>query len=254
MSDTLPNPPLKEVMVEVRWELEPSPINIPMDRGFELGVGAFWSSIRDEFTHHTRKAVGRSMEPYAIVHQFKRKEDNSLVIQLGHGIFTLSHTHVNYSWEHSFMPLFRKLFGLIPDAYRRPLNFNRCLLRYTDAISILPVNGVSPDMIQHLNGLMHVQMQNTIGEPYIPSNFTVDNQFKLDDMNIVLSISTGTQELENGESEPALIWRTTCMTKPGLLTLSQIESWLTSAHDRQTDLFTKLCKPELANVFRSPQA
>lgn len=251
MADTLPNAPLQEAMIEVRWELEVSPINIPMDRGFELAVGAFWQSIRDEFKGHTRKAVGRAPEPFSIVHQFRRDEEGSPVIQMGHGILTVSHTHKNYSWEGSFLPLFKRLFKLLPDAYRMPLKFNRCVLRYTDAISVTHDDGTPPDMAAFMNDHMHVALANTIGEPYVPANFTIDTQFQLEDMTVVLSITTGMQSDDSGEMFPALIWQTTCTTKAGPLTVEQIEAWLEKAHDKQTDLFTRLCKPNLNAHFRN---
>ncbi len=236
---TLKHAPLKEVMIELRWKLDPALLGDP---GFEMGSGLFWGAIKEEFPVHQRLNVPSAPRPYRVCHQWKKDEDDSPVIQLGPGVITLSHSNKGYSWDDAFMPLFGQVIQTFLQTYpyEGEMKFFLTLLRYMDAVKIGDYGHASPTAF--LKEWMNVSVQSEM-EGFAAENLQIQQEYAIDSQRVQLSISSGSVE-----DKTAIIWNTTCGSR-GEKTIEEVKAWLPTAHNILWNLFEKLCKQPLRDSF-----
>jgi len=108
----LPNAPLQEVILEVKWELSlDQSTKTFIDPGFELALGKFHNSLVENFPFAKTK-VPHQIPIQMLGHQTKLQfwtgENVWPVVQLGPGILAINDTDKNYEWAKTFYPLVQK--------------------------------------------------------------------------------------------------------------------------------------------------
>ena len=237
MGRQLAKAPLQEVMIELRWKLDE-----PWDPAFEPGCGLFWAAIREEFPVHVRINPTTYPDVYRVQHQYRKQQEDSTAIQLGHGVLTVSHATKGYSWEEAFFPFFRKTLYTFLQVYPlEKIEFNLVLLRYLDAVKIEDYGHAVLDAFLAEN--MNVVLQNDL-PGYTARNLKIQQEFDVEAGKVLLVVNSG---LLDGKT--AITWSTTCANRKAQ-TPEQIEEWLNVAHKIQGDLFVKVCKPNFYASFQ----
>lgn len=141
--------PLLEAWLEIRWQLESGPVtNLQRDPDFPFALGAFFSSVRDEFPH--KKDLGVSnvvpleMAPYVVRHQFWASQDKWPLLQLGPGVATVNFSRP-YTWD-LFQERALYLREKLLDAYGdKELETQSLALRYRNGV---PFDYASNDLLE----------------------------------------------------------------------------------------------------------
>ncbi|MCK4293401.1 MAG: TIGR04255 family protein [Planctomycetes bacterium] len=137
-SKKLKNPPLVEVILEVRWELQNGPQpQVKIDPHYSILLGRLYDKLQDHYPYHEplpQASIPDEISAYMVKQRFRREKDGWPLIQLGPGILTLNDTQ-NYNTFEEFRPLalsaVSQLFEVYPESEN--LKISSLLLRYIDA-------------------------------------------------------------------------------------------------------------------------
>jgi uncharacterized protein (TIGR04255 family) len=246
----LPKAPLKEVIFELRWDLEvDDKTQQEYDKGYELAQGKFQSLIKNKFKFYTRnlpREIPEHLLNYKTVHQFWLKENTWPVLQLGPGIFTMNDTDKNYVWEDTFFPLIQSYLKLLFKAYENKININFCNLKYIDAVKINDY----PDKNNILNFVknnLKIKLEHCFDINGILENININQTFKLKDRSLLnIVIANGT---DKNTKEPMLIWQTAVFKKT-VFKNNEILKWCKNAHSIISPLFKKMTKGDFYDSFK----
>ncbi len=145
MSRTYINPPLVEIIAELRWG--PPTLQLPQsamqaqplgmtDEELYMQLGSIVA--REGYDQFERvMPPGFPVPPHQVVYRYRQRssEDTSLY-QIGNGVFTVNATPPYKSWQH-FSPKVASGVTFLADAFQRvqraPPQFDTLLVRYIDA-------------------------------------------------------------------------------------------------------------------------
>ncbi|MBK8502173.1 MAG: TIGR04255 family protein [Saprospiraceae bacterium] len=245
----LVNAPLKEVLFELRWNLDYIPSQrIFDDPGFDEAAMAFTNSCQQDF----KKAI--ILKPpsipitalaYQVTHRFFKGAEKYPLYQLGPGVFTVNDNNKNYKWRD-----FNKLIGsgtsCLRNSFDRELVINRVELRYIDSVDINCLGDT--DKFEFLHKHLNISI-----EPYkfVDGNLKgirVDRTFEVgDQLNLNLSIATG---VDMDTTEEIAIWHTFVNNRVPL-TWDSLNAWIESAHDLCSQTFKKMTSQKLYEYFNT---
>ncbi|RSM65747.1 hypothetical protein DMH03_00895 [Amycolatopsis sp. WAC 01376] len=145
----LPNAPLVEALVELRWALKPGPNGGQIDPAHPLYVGNLFQAIRENYPFQERLPVAEvpdEMAPYNAKHRFRASADGWPLVQAGPGIVSYNATS-DYDWD-KFRASAIDLKGHLDAAYAAvtsdasPPDYRHLQLRYISAIKL--ESGIDP--------------------------------------------------------------------------------------------------------------
>lgn len=247
----LKNPPIVEVVVEIRWG-EKVP-NLNVDSRYRFLLGRLFEKLSDkypEIEYLPAAQVPEQMIRQVVQYRFRKGKDEWPLIQIGPGVFTINDTE-NYEWinfRKNCENAIKALYASSPEP--EDLKINEIILRYINAINI---NYNESNIIDFLREQMKISLSfpdmlfNSQTIANLPSSLECTSSFKCQKPNgvVTLKVSTG---LKN--NEPALIFE---------LLLSQNENvpimpdgfkpWLDSAHSILEDWFFKIISGDLERRF-----
>jgi uncharacterized protein (TIGR04255 family) len=238
--------PLREVIFELFWDLQPSadPGSNPLtDPGYQFAIGVFANEIRKEGF----PVVKRPLPAFIQVqnkpeYQFWVKEATWPVVQLGPGMITVNDTDKNYSWDDNFFKNIKLAFNALQTAYQHtPLKFNRIKLQYVNVVEI-PENVGSAEFIES-EFLVSVASQKVPGKR---GDITlVQTYIQEDGSRLVINIQTG---INRATGKQSLIW-TISVEQLKYLTPDEIFVWLDKAHNLTSNTFVDTINPKLYDSF-----
>ncbi len=245
---TLPNAPLEEVIFEIRWLLQPSNDNGPMqDAGFELASGRLNTLVENSFPIYRRIAPQQfpdQMLFYHPVHQYWTGENIWPVLQLGPGIFTVNCTDQGYDWERTFRPLIEKAIKWLTQAYREPVQLAFASLRYIDAVKVNDYGGLNDNWQVFIKENFNLEYKNFFNTRGHQRQIQINQTFELEDASeLQIQMSSGTKK-----NEPAVVWQTAVLKKHNF-TVDELLNWADKAHSITHDLFIDMIKPRLYDRF-----
>lgn len=137
MKKVLKNKPLKEVILELRWELpETTPSGEKFDPNYRRFLARMEESVIGDYTKYKplpAADVPEKLIPHVVQHQFWTADNTWPVIQVGSGIITVNDT-AGYRWlnfRERISYLVELFFKAHPDSSN--LNLSRTLLKYINA-------------------------------------------------------------------------------------------------------------------------
>lgn len=252
----LKKPPLVEVIVEVRWELEKGPHpETKVDPHYKLLPGKLSDKFSGEYPYHEelpQASIPDEISPYIVKHRFRCQKDQWPLVQLGPGILTVNHTK-KYTTFNEFRPLAVSAVDTLFEVYPDPdnLRISSLLLRYIDAKEF---DYGKDDVASFLRDKMGIPVEfpeklfKTTGVDSVPRSFAWSSSFSCNKPKglATLKFATGTS---NGK--PALIWEQIVQSAhddfPGMP--RAFESWITDAHEVTESWFLSLIEGTLEREF-----
>ncbi len=250
------NPPLVEVIYELRWELQgDAQTGRFRDAAYPMMYGRIYEKLKKEFPlieDLPSVQMHPDTSPFVVRHRIRKERNGWPLMQIGPGIVTINDGN-GYSWT-QFKNLILKVIESIVDLYPAetfPLNFVKSEIRYINAI---PFDIQRENALDYLAEKLHLKIE-------------VDRQiFELNDMldkpnavsinlayalnrpvgNFMLSANLG-----QVDGRPAYIIQ--CVTQSLGEMVPQEESsmdvWLKEAHEVMENSFMSLCRGPLLQRF-----
>jgi uncharacterized protein (TIGR04255 family) len=251
----LPNKPLIEALVEIKWSVE-QVANTPaqVDRAYPLFIGSLHERLRRDYPTQQRLPAANvpdEFTPYVPKFQFRPGQDKWPVVQVGPGLVTLNMTD-DYSWA-KFQAEATRLWGEL-DATYRPYNdgkapsFSVFSLRF---INQSPLNGLTP--LQFLREKLHIDISLPVN-PHAkhvadePESVILSVAFPMDHPGSAGTIQTA---VGNSDGVPALRWEliVEANTDRDPAAVSDFTNWLDLAHEAIEDWFLKMSRGDLYDSF-----
>lgn len=135
--------------------------------------------------------------------------------------------------------------------------FSACLKamikKFSERVELRYIDVVETDVLGHKDkfDFMNQALNLTINEVPFLNNKLLDinfsNRYVLDDSSYLnLTVATG---VNNETSKDAVIWHT-FVSNNQIISWDKMEDWIENAHKHASDLFKKLVKPDLYDIFR----
>jgi uncharacterized protein (TIGR04255 family) len=250
------NPPLVEVIVDVRWKLKEGGIpDTLIDPYYKLLPGKLSDKLASAYPYHEelpQASIPDEISPYTVKHRFRCKEGEWPLVQLGPGILTVHQTK-EYTIFDEFKLLAVSAVKALFEVYPKPdeLKIQSIVLRYIDAT---PFDYNNNDVLQFLKDKMGFP----ISLPHklfagaavdsIPRIFSWQSSFmcKTPKGLGTLKFNTGTN---NGKK--SLIWEQIVGSQePDVPAMPQgFEQWISEAHKVTESWFLSLIKGSLEKEF-----
>lgn len=258
VSKQLKNPPLVEVILEVRWELQNGPQpQIKIDPHYSILLGRLYDKLQDHYPHHEplpQASIPDEISAYVVKHRFRHEEGGWPLVQLGPGILTVNHTK-KYTTFDEFCPLAVSAVNQLFEVYPQPesLKISSLLLRYIDAKEF---DYNKEDIQVFLCDKMGVPLSlpkklfDDTGVERIPRNLTWNSSFACSKPRglATLKFATG---VSNGK--PALIWeqivKSAHQDVPDMP--SGFENWIRDAQKITESWFLSLIEGALEQEFNN---
>ena len=255
-SEQLKNPPIVEVLVEVKWALQKSSGPMPIDPHYQLLLGSFYDRIKLEYPFHQplpAASIPDDVTGPVVKHRFRIKKDEWPLIQIGPGIMSVNETH-EYGTFDRFKPRAVKAITDLFDAHPKKdeLEIKSLLLRYIDAKAL---DYSKESICNFISQKMHVPIElpnflfqdGRLGD--IPTSFSWRTSLRSNKPGgmATLAFSTGTQA-----GKPALIWEQMLQSKDDDIEdmPDNFENWMDSAHEVIDTWFWTLIEGELKKEFQ----
>lgn len=254
MEGNLKNPPLIEVIFELRWKLEKSPVGGNYDPHYKILIGRMYDRLIDDYPDHIQLPSSSMPDEFAehvVQNQFRSENTIWPLVQLGPGILTINTTE-NYSWnefEDRILKLINALFESYPNAEAN-LDFSDISLRYIDAVD-LDIQSVNS--FDWLKNKMNIKI--SLGQKLFEHNINheplaLDFKTSFETTNPMGSLhfrlATGTI---NDESK--MLWETTVTSHGENIPPKKedFNTWINDAHVITHDWFLNLIEGELKRSF-----
>lgn len=246
----LPNKPLIEAIVEVRWQLS----RPEGDPHYDILVGRLYDRIQNQYPFHESlptTLVPEQMAEYLIQHRFRSGKERWPLVQIGPGIVTLNDT-TGYIWR-DFGERAKSLVQAVFDAYPEPqqLRISNLVLRYLDAFELQPGDHILDYLSEKLKTKVSLPPQlfkDATSVSPVPRNLNMMLSFATHRPkgDILVRFANGTHN-----DRPALIMETAVRTEGSdLPNMPQgFERWVEDAHELTDDWFFKFIEGELERRF-----
>lgn len=256
MGKQLPNKPLVEVLLELKWKLESDPTGGQQDPVYPLFLGRFHERMKESCPYMEALPAAHvpdEITPHVVKYRFRAARDGWPLVQAGPGIATLNFTD-SYDWDKfvaAAVPFFNRLLEAyaVEDAGPRP-SFQSALLRYINAIECDPQD----DVLKLLESKFHtrfalppkVASASFGGGPAQALQLAVSYPLEL-------PAGTGTVRLATGlrKGKPALVWELHVVStnEQAPQDGATFEAWLQRSHDVVEQWFFALIEGALERQF-----
>lgn len=254
MDGDLPNKPLVEAIVEIRWSLQSPAEGLQVDPHYKLLVGSIYDRLKDRYPVHEQlpaALVPDELVGHTVQHRFRSAAGSWPLIQLGPGVMTVNETE-SYTWGTFRQAVLDAIVALF-DAYPAPaaLAIEMATLRYLDAVRLADASAVS---FLESNLGVKVELRSTLFE-----DGNLQGDANLVDLRTAYRCTKPAGDVlarfRTGQlrGEQAIIWETTVRSQ-GDATPKQRDDfaqWLTDAHEVTHKWFFTLIEGELERTFRS---
>lgn len=257
MEEILTNPPLKEVIFELHWELPgTSPSGEKFDPNYRRFLARMEESIIDEYPEYRQLPaadIPEKLIPHIVQHQFWTADKTWPVIQVGPGIIAVNHA-AEYHWsdfEARISYLVRSFFKAYPESGN--LSLNKILLKYVNAKNF---DYDQEDVFAFLKDKMKIGVDMSLIMPQTSRMTTTPNDLNLT-ANFLSQQPKGLMgiRVRRGKihEEDVLFWELTSLATgqdvPDLRH-QDIAIWSAEAHSLISELFFKMIEGELLEEFK----
>ena len=253
----LPNKPLVEAVFELRWAIsDANGGNPPRDPGFRIALGRYYDVVKASYpvvVDLPSAQVPEEMTAYSVRHQFRVKEEQWPLTQIGPGILTVNDT-TGYTWA-DFQRRIGSAVDAILEAYPseiHPFTPARVQLRYIDAIQYAP-DDMGP--VEFIGTALHTEIR---PDPLMfpsPSGPEIAREVRLH-LTYSLADPKGEGQLifasgRHREKGPSIILETIVRSRPESVpnNKEEIKQWVDTAHGVTRRWFFTLCRGQLLRSF-----
>lgn len=245
--DFLPNAPLKEVLLEIHWDLEYlGEEKILFDKGFEKAVLNFTNSCQQDFKE-IDILKPENIPPIAFInrvtHRFYKTKGNHPLYQLGPGVFTVNDNNKNYVWK-NFVLMITDGLNCLRSSYEKELIPSRVQLRYIDSVS--PYILGETNKFDFLKKHLHISIDDSsfvsgeLEDIHLTKSFIIDDSKKL-----TQTITTG---IDKSTREDVIEWHTFISNRKRL-SWEGLLDWLEESHSTCSETFKNMISDELYKHF-----
>ncbi len=254
MTKELKNKPLVEAILELRWQLQGTPPQPPMDPHYKLLLGRFFDRFFKDYPEHEQlptASIPDELVGHIVQHRFRAGQNLWPLVQLGPGIFSLNST-ADYTWS-DFCPRALSAVSRLYEAHPKPsdLRISNVILRYIDAVEF---DYQSDDTFDFLRDKLKLSISlpptlfNDTGIENRSETLTFQCSFRCEKPKGILNIRFATGQKSNS---PAIIWETTVESAgkdvPDMP--NGFDDWIVLAHEITHDWFFKMIGGELEGRF-----
>ena len=247
-SNKLIRAPLKEVMLELHWELDfIESESIYVDKGFERALLTFAKKCGEEFGDIVLlkpDVIPYIASNFQVTHRFHKGENDHPVFQIGPGVFTINDSNKNYSWI-DFFELCKRGISFLNSSFDKELIISDIHLRYLDRVdSNIFGRTDSIDFVkEHLNI--------TIALPEFIAGNNEDIEWKvssrLNDHDVLSLFLRLFSDSKSGKKQ--VDWLTSYSGES--IQWDEIAEWLNRAHEHCSNTFRNMISSKLYEYFRS---
>ena len=252
LPDHLPNKPLIEAILEIRWGQDGQP-----DPAYPLIVGRLYERLRTQYPAIEDLpivAVPPEITVHQVRHRFRKTKDGWPLVQVGPGVLTVNDTEA-YRWR-EFSERAKAVLPLLHETHPKPetLQITSLLLRYVNAIEF---DYSSSDVLKFLAEKMRVSLSfvpSTRERRIVsgnPKSLGLQVVFPVETPagSVILLVGTGKRKGQN-----ALVWEIHFRSIQGEISRlpDAFPSWLESAHDTVEKWFIEMIQGELLARFSKP--
>lgn len=247
--DKLNNAPLKEVIFELRWDLETiDGSNSLFDPEFDYAVGKLEEKLECDFPIRKRtipQLLAASIQSYTIIHQFWSDDEKWPVIQYGPGIFTINDARPEYKWDKNFFPLIKDKLKILNDSYRNRNSYSLASLRYIDIVETK--NYAFNNLKKFIHDNFNIEFESTYDKNGKLKDFRFHHVYDLgEDFDFHFTIGSG----RNEKNEDIVIWETNMVSNRVIDNYLDAISWVENAHRYSSNVFKDICKDTFYASFK----
>lgn len=250
----LQNPPLIEVIFEMRWDLREREGEVRFDPYAKIFPGILSSALGEGYPVYEElptSDIPDEISGYIVQHRFRRVKDGWPLVQVGPGIITLNDIE-SYEWQdfrHRIEEVLDALFREYPD--RSLLTPNEVALRYLDAY---PFDFERENIVEFLSTKLGVQNRISAA-PFeaidvSPAPVGIDLRYSFSSQRppgyLHIGFSRG-----RARGKDALIGEIIVQSREGEVpgTKDEIISWVSEAHTLTHAWFFGMIKGDLLEEF-----
>lgn len=246
----LKNPPLVEVIAEIRWKLQEDNLGQLNDSGFMDAVGIINSKLKPILPFRTRRFPENMRVPGFPVFQYRKTENSAnggQVVQHGEGIITINDSNKNYQWP-EFELLISKVLEVLEEAYKVSeinLEIDDLRLSYIDTVNIKHSEPKS-----FIADNLNTNISFGFKEPGKLTEISVGSTFKLNDDTTVIYKVEATPD-GNALEGRVLNWHNIVVFRPkGHILHQEVIVNFQKMHNITHQLFKDICTESFYNTFK----
>lgn len=253
---TLRNPPIVEVIFELKWQLQLLNSGLGHDPHYSLLIGRLYDKLRGDYPCHQQLptvAIPHEMATGIVQHRLRKGENQWPLIQLGSGVLTVNDTK-GYHWsdfESRVINGVNALFDIHPNA--SDLAMEGIMLRYINAIEL---DFRETNIFQFIQEQMKINL--SLHPPLFENSTIIDKAPLGVDCRFTFGCAhpkaTLNLRLTYGKQHnlDALIWELIVNTGPNDIPELplKLSEWLNNAHAIIEDWFCKLIEGDLLERFK----
>lgn len=249
----LPNKPLVEAILEVRWALHSAPDGPPVDPHYKILVGRLFDRFQPTYPSHEQLPTAMmpdELVPYIPQHRFRASEGQWPLVQVGPGVLTVNETTA-YTWpdfKNRAIKAVETLFGVHPGG--QDFRLTSASLRYIDAVA-LPDDS---DPLAFIGAKLKTQLQLPAA---LFASGRVTEQAKGLDVRVAMPCNAPQGQIAlqfrsgQREEKPAVIWEVALQSLGADVPkdVTAFQAWLQSAHELLDEWFFSLIEGDLLAEF-----
>lgn len=255
----LPNKPLIEALLELKWVISPHEKGVEVDPYYKLLVGSLYSRVKKEYPHHQplpAAEVPDELTPHVVKHQFRVGPGRWPLVQVGPGVASVNCTDT-YTWN-AFSNACTSFYDHLVQSYQESGSptapqFSSVMLRYINTLE-------KPEsLLDFVREKLHTTID--LPDPVETSPHVAGqaNEFRLA-VDIPLHQPEGVGSVRMGtglrNDAPALFWELVVVSKGRSVpqTLADFGPWLGNAHQVAESWFFAIIDGELLDRFGGGRA
>ena len=238
----LPNAPLIEVLIELRWKIR----NKEDLTRVQFLYGDIYAELKDKYPY--RENIVPVDIPIELTinqpaYRFRVEKDKYPLYQVGPGVFTVNTIHELYDWE-TFYAQCKELIEKFLDVYSFQTDeLIKPTILYLD---FFPLDFNKQDVNEYVNKRFNVNIeQSFITNPGLPTSINLAFSYRTEPGNLLVFFQKGKNKKQDG------ILLQTKITGNGVKSEKElIMEWLDKAHKTCSNSFKRLTEGELYESFK----
>lgn len=239
----LPNAPLVEVFIELRWKIK---TNEDLTKVQYL-YGDIYAELKKKYPH--REAIFPVEIPIELTinkpaYRYRVEEGKYPLYQVGPGIFTANTIHEIYDWK-TFYAQCDELIEKLMDIY--PFKADELINPTIQYLDFFPVNFNQENVVDFVNKKFNVKLeQSFIPNPGLPTDINLAFSYKIEHGNLLVQFQKGM----NKQNQEGVLLLTKVTGNRIACEKDLILEWLDKAHYSCSNSFKKLTEGELYESFK----
>lgn len=236
----LPNAPLVEVVMELRWKISTR----EELSGIQYLYGDLYNELKRKYPHRESiipVEIPVEMTVQQPVHRYRAEKNGYPLLQVGPGILTLNITDQKYYWE-TFYRDAKEIIQTFLRIYPQPKSISPSMLY----IDFFPFTYAENNVHEFINQKFNVSFGQTFFQTTEhPTDFNMGFAYNIGLGNLRINFQKG-----NYQSAEGVLLQTRLNGDMDQAGEEEIGRWLDESHNLLSDVFKKLTMGELYESFK----